>query len=279
MMKITFLGTGGGRVTVISQARASGGWILEMDDQFFHIDPGPGALVRAKEYGVSLRKVTGILVSHAHPDHCADAEIIVEAMTDFVNKKKGVIIGNINAIRGSEKHHATFSPYHLNAAGRYEVLKPGDKATVGKIKITATPTDHGEQEEEGIGFVFEGEKKVGYTSDGEYFKGQEDYFQGCDVLILNCLRPRKATWPTHMNSEQALELISKTRPKLAVLKHFGVKMLRAVPEKEAAWIEKESGIRTIAARDGMVIETKGEKTEILRQGKKKGKGSLEKFLK
>jgi phosphoribosyl 1,2-cyclic phosphodiesterase len=278
MAKITFLGTGGGRVVVTTQARASGGFILEMDDQVFHVDPGPGALVRAKEYGINLRKVTGILVSHAHPDHCADAEMIVEIMTGFVNNKKGVIIGNINVIKGGKKHHATFSPYHLNAAGRYEILKPGDKTTVGKVSITATPTEHGEQEKEGIGFVFEGKEKIGYTSDGEYFRGQEKYFQDCDVLILNCLRPRKETWPTHMNSEQALELISKTKPKLAVLKHFGMKMLRAVPEKEAVWIEKESGVKTIAARDGMVLEIRGGKIEIRKSGGKR-EGNLEGFLK
>ena len=31
-------------------------------------------------------------------------------------------------------------------------------------------------------------------------------------------------------------------------------MLRANPEKEAKWIEKETGVKTIAARDGMRID-------------------------
>lgn len=254
-MKITFLGTGGGRITVVSQLRASGGWVLEMDGQIFHIDPGPGALVRAKQYGFDLKKVTGILISHAHPDHCADAEMIVEAMTEWVNKKKGVIIGNVNSIKGSPIHRPVFSSYHLNAAGRYEILEPGKSTEVGKVKVTATPTEHGEQEEDGIGFVFEGEKKIGYTSDGEYFKGMEDHFRGCDVLVINCLRPRKEKWPTHMNIEQAADFISRAKPRLSILNHFGYKMLNAGPEKEAAWVEKQTGIRTIAAKDGMVLES------------------------
>lgn len=263
-------------MVVINQLRASGGWILEMDDQMFHIDPGPGALARAKQYGVPLRRVTGVIISHAHPDHYADAEMVVEAMTLGTHKKRGVIIGSANVIKGWEKHHPVFSPYHLNAAERYEILEPGKETSIGKIRIKATPTNHGE--EKGIGFVFEGKNKVGYTSDGEYFEGQEKHFSGCDVLIINCLRPRGERWPTHMNSEQAVKLISKTRPKLAVLKHFGMRMLKAVPEKEAAWMEKETGIKTIAARDGMVLETGDGKMEIRRSGGERG-DSLEGFLK
>jgi len=276
-VKITFLGTGGGRWVVINQLRATGGWVLEIGDQVFHIDPGPGALVRAKQYGIPLRKVTGVLVSHAHPDHYADAEMVVEAMTTGAKKKKGVIIGNAHVIKGGDKYRSVFSPYHLNVVERYEALEPGKETKISKVKITATPTKHGE--EGGIGFVFEGEKKIGYTSDGEYFEGQEKYFAGCDVLLINCLRPKGLRWPEHMDSEQAAQLVSRARPKLAVLKHFGMKMLRGVADKEATWIEKETGIKTIAARDGMVLKTKNGKIEIVRFSRKNKPGSLEGFLK
>lgn len=259
-MKITFLGTGGGRWVVINQMRATGGWILEMDKQMFHIDPGPGALVKAKEFRVSLKKVTGVFISHAHPDHYADAEMVVEAMTVGTHEKKGVIVGNVSVIRGKGKYHPVFSSYHLDAVRKYEILEPGKSITVGEIRIAASPTRHGD--DEGIGFVFNGEKRVGYTSDGEYFEDQEKYFKGCDILIVNCLRPRKETWPTHMNSEQAMKLIGEVKPKIAVLKHFGVKVLKVGPEKEAAWIEKETGIRTVAATDGMVLEMNDEEIEI-----------------
>ena len=276
-MRLTFLGTGGGRVAVLNQARASGGWILEMDEQKIYIDPGPGALVRAKQFKVSLRKITGVIVSHAHPDHCADAEMIVVAMTDLIHKKKGVIIGNINSIKGGENHRPAFAPYYLNAVERYEILEPEKSTEIGKIKITGTPTKHGKDEEECIGFVFDGEKKVGYTSDGEYFEGMENHFRGCDIMVINCMRPRKETWPTHMNTEQAVELISKVKPNVAVIKHFGMKMIRVGPEKEAAWIEKQTGVRTIAARDGMVLKIDNRKMETSLPDKADENTRLEEF--
>jgi len=252
--KITFLGTGGGRFTTIKQARATGGWILEMDGEMLHIDPGPGALIRAKQYNINLLKLTGVLISHAHPDHYSDGEFVAVAMTNYAKSKKGVIIGNKTAINGGNGFNPIFTKFILDRVDRFEALKPQDKTNIGNIKITATPTKH--RENDGVGFVFEGSKKIGYTSDGEYFKGQEKHFQNCDCLILNCLRPRNEAWPEHMNTRQAMELIKKTKPKLAVLQHFGMKMLKGVAPKEAAWIQEKTSIKTIAARDGMRLDIK-----------------------
>jgi phosphoribosyl 1,2-cyclic phosphodiesterase len=251
-MKIIFLGTAGGRILIMTQLRASGGWILEMDGEMFHIDPGPGALVRAKQYRVDLKKLTGVLISHAHTDHYTDAEIVIEAMTDGTKKKRGVLIGNEFAMNGGDNYRPSVSPFHLKLLERYEILKPGEKTHIGKIEITATPTRHGEKK--CLGFVFRGTKTLGYTSDGEYFEGQEKYFEGCDYLVLNVLRPRGNIWPEHMNSEQAAKLIAKVKPKLAIIQHFGMLMVRAGPEKEAKWIEEQTGVKTIAAKDGMKIE-------------------------
>jgi phosphoribosyl 1,2-cyclic phosphodiesterase len=256
-MKIIFLGTAGGRICIINQIRASGGWILEMDGEVLHIDPGPGALVRAKQYGVRLEKLTGVLVSHAHPDHYNDAEIIVEAMTLGSKNKKGVLIGNENTINGGETYRKVISPYYLKFLEKCEILEPGKSTNVGKIKVTATPTKH--YEEKAIGFVFEGSKKLGYTSDGEYFNGQENHFKGCNYLILNVLRPRGDSWPYHMNTNHACELVDKVKPDLAIINHFGMRMLKAIPDKEAKWIEQQTGVHTIAAMDGLKLDLDHEK--------------------
>ena len=222
-MKITFLGTAGGRIVIMTQMRASGGWVLEMEGERIHVDPGPGALVRAKQFRVNLQKLSGLIVSHAHPDHYTDAEMVIESMTNGTRKKRGILIGNEHALKGGDGYRPAISPFHLKILERHEILKPGDKARVGKIEITATPTKHGE--EKALGFVFKGSKTLGFTGDGEYFKGQEKHFQGCDYLLVNVLRPRGVKWPEHMNTEQAVELIKKVRPKLAVIQHFGMIML------------------------------------------------------
>ncbi len=58
-----------------------------------------------------------------------------------------------------------------------------------------------------------------------------------------------------MNSDEVIRLLKSVRPKLAILQHFGNSMLKANPVYEAREIQKQSGIQTIAAQDGMVIDT------------------------
>ncbi|MFH1977717.1 MAG: MBL fold metallo-hydrolase [Candidatus Aenigmatarchaeota archaeon] len=236
---------------VINQLRASGGWIIEMSGEMLHIDPGPGALVRAKEYKVDLFKLTGLLVSHAHPDHYGDAEMVLEAMTGGAKVKRGVLIGNENVIKGGKTYHPVFSPYHLKAVDKYVVMKAGDKTNIGKINITATKTVH--DEPKCIGFVFEGSKKIGFTSDGEYFKGQAEYYKGCDYLVINCMIQKDYSWPGHINVNDAAKLIKEVNPKTAILKDFSSYLLEAGPEEQIEWIEKTTGIKTIAAKDGMKL--------------------------
>jgi len=265
-MKITFLGTGGARFVTIMQIRATGGWILWLDGEMIHVDPGPGALVRAKEYGVNLRKLTGIAISHAHPDHTTDAQVVLEAMTEGALKKKGVVIGNELVFKGSDEFVPVFSNYHMRTIERHEIMEPGKKASIGKVSVEAVAAKHSEPK--CLGYVFSGEgMKVGYTADGEYYQGQEKHFKGCDYLLINCHRPRDSPLKGYMDSEGARKLIEAAKPGAAILTHFGMRMIRGVAEREARWIEDKTGIKTIAARDGMVIDSEA----------KKGRG-LDKFL-
>jgi phosphoribosyl 1,2-cyclic phosphodiesterase len=270
-MRVVFLGTGGGRFVIINQLRATGGIILELDGQMMHIDPGPGALVRAKEYGVDLTKLTAVVVSHCHPDHCTDAEVVIEAMTHGATKSGGVFIGNGHAVSGGGDYRPAVSPYHLKAVGRHHAMKAGDKVKVGSVEITATPTFH--DEPGAIGFVFGGSKTIGYTSDTAYFSGLEEHFKGCDYLIINVLRPRGKPWPKHMDTDQAAKLVEKARPGAAILSHFGMEMLKSNPYKEAMYIEDKTGVKTVAAKDGMIVELDGEKKG------KRGSGGLGKWIK
>jgi phosphoribosyl 1,2-cyclic phosphodiesterase len=266
-MRITFLGTGGARFVTIMQIRATGGWILEMEGEMIHIDPGPGALVRAKQYGVNLRKLTGIVISHAHPDHTTDAQMVLEAMTQGALKKRGTVIGNEHVFRGDKENFIpVFSKYHLGMLERYFLMEPGKKANIANVRIEAVEARH--TEPKCLGYVFSGEGiKLGYTADGEYYEGQEKHFSGCKYLVINCHRPRGFPLKGYMDSEGARELIEGVKPQTAIITHFGMRMMRGVAEKEAGWIQEKTGIKTIAARDGMVIDSE------LKQNK-----ALDKFL-
>ena len=58
----------------------------------------------------------------------------------------------------------------------------------------------------------------------------------------------------HMYTETAAELISGIGPEAAVLTHFGVGVFEDGVDEQVRYIEKRTGVRTIAAEDLMTIE-------------------------
>ena len=243
MSSLTFLGTGGGRFVLVSQRRHTGGIWLDLDEKII-LDPGPGALVRALQHHKKPASLSAVIVSHKHLDHYNDAEIMIEAMTNGAKKKRGILAVSENALE-------YISAYHREVVDLI-VPKAGDGFTVGATRITALPTH---KHDEGIGFRFTAEDCVlAYSSDTGYSKDLAAHYKKADVLILNVIFPRKKSLETHLNTSDAAKIIGEAAPRLAVIQHFGVTMLNTGPEEEAAYIEKETGIRTIAATDGMTLD-------------------------
>src|SRR3989344_3155919 len=87
-MEVIFLGTGGGRVNLINQIRSTGGQWIRGENLNILLDPGPGSLLRTKEKGFDPRKLDAIIVTHYHVDHCTDANVMIEAMTNYALKKR-----------------------------------------------------------------------------------------------------------------------------------------------------------------------------------------------
>ena len=72
-MEIVFLGTGGGRINLIKQARATGGFRINSANTSIHVDPGPGALITSVKYREDPLKLNAVIVTHAHVDHSNDS--------------------------------------------------------------------------------------------------------------------------------------------------------------------------------------------------------------
>ncbi|MBI1971765.1 MAG: MBL fold metallo-hydrolase [Candidatus Aenigmarchaeota archaeon] len=260
MAKLVFLGSGGGRYAMATQARATGGFTIEMDGVSFHVDPGPGALVRAKQYGVNVKNTDVVMVSHVHLDHSNDCNAIIDAMTEGAKNPKGVLIGNVSAIKGYENDTPVMLKIYLKSLESTVVMRPSDTTSIKNISVKATPTKH--TDPTAVGFRIEGSKTISYTSDTEYFPGLFKHHKNADLLIINMLRPDNDSWPMHMNLEDAVNLIKEATPRLCVLQHFGMKVIERGPEKQAKKAEKETGVRVIAAEDGMKLDLNKSSTPL-----------------
>nr|MDO8134178.1 MBL fold metallo-hydrolase [Candidatus Njordarchaeum guaymaensis] len=255
---------------MITQKRRTAGIRLLSEGVNLHLDPGPGALIHSVNMGLDPQKIQAVLVSHAHPDHYADAEVLVEAMTRGMTRKRGLLAASRSVLYGNEKCGPAVSRYHQGMPKEVMEAKPGVAFNVGDLNVKVTKAVHSDPDTVGFRFETSDVGDIGYTSDTEYFDGVGGFYRGVRVLLLCLLRPSGRPWRGHMTTEDAVRIVGEAGPEVAVVTHFGMGMIFAGPGREAEKVERESGVRTVAARDGMCIRL-GEEVEV-GMGKRKQKG-------
>ena len=248
---IIFLGTGSRSVVMGKQLRGTGGIILQVDEHQFHIDPGPGALNMAKEFYINMRENTCVLVSHPHIGHCNDVNAVIDAMTHSGLDKKGVLVGNDLVINGNNFIRPYVTEFHKKCLEKYIVLGTGQKLGIDDIEIKATTTKHSI---DNIGFkILTTQFTLSYFSDTAYTPELIEEHKDSDIIILNVVNPFDEKTKYNLNSNSAVKIIEKLKPKLTIITHFSMKMLKADPLLEARRINKETKTQVIAAKDGTTI--------------------------
>ncbi len=276
-LRVVFLGTGGGRFATITQKRRTAGIRLLSDELNIHLDPGPGALVHSLGLGLNPQKINGVFVSHAHPDHYTDAEILVEAMTKGAVRRHGVLAAAKSVLKGSETAEIAISKYHQGLPRRVIEVVAETEFEVKGVKVIGAEARHSDVD--AVGFRFETDVgSVGYTSDTEFFDGIERYYKDVRVLVLCVLRPSGEPWRGHMTTDDAIKIVIAVKPKFVVLTHFGMRMIFRGPSREARQMVRETGIEAIAARDGMELLV-GDEIMVGEAGSERSKrGGLDAFL-
>jgi phosphoribosyl 1,2-cyclic phosphodiesterase len=275
VFKIIFLGTGGGRFVTITQRRRTAGIRVIGDILNLHLDPGPGALVHSINEGLNPQKLNAVLVSHSHPDHYTDAEVMIEAMTRGMTRKHGVLAAARSVLKGNSVVEASISEYHQQMVEQKIEALPQAKFKIADISVSATEARH--TDPDAVGFRFATEfGDFAYTTDTEYFEDIAKYYQGLRLLILCEMRPSGKPWKGHMTTDDAIKIIEQTHPQQTILTHLGMSMIFQGPAKEAKLIQEKTNTPTVAAADGMSIEF-GE-TITLQSGKAKAQQGLTDFF-
>jgi phosphoribosyl 1,2-cyclic phosphodiesterase len=251
---ILFLGSGGARFVVARQLRASGGMWMRFGETQIHVDPGPGALVRALSHvpPCNPRELEAIVLSHKHLDHSGDVNVLIEAMTSGGFRRRGAVLAPPDAF----DDEPVVLPYARAFVERIERLEASSGPyRVGDVELYTSLLHRHAVQTHGLIFVH-GDVRVAYLPCGRYFDGlATDYARHLpDVLVVNVLRYHDEMNVDHFTWSEARRVVAEVRPKVAVFQHFGTKMLEADPPRLAAALEDELGLRAIAVYDGLTLD-------------------------
>ena len=261
MNRIVFLGTGGGRHMMFSQVRKTGGMYFELGGDKnalkFIMDPGPGSLVNARQSGLKAENVQGVVLSHHHIDHSTDANVWLDGLEKpFLIAEEHCVMDKTELGEKDYDYYPCISPYQRKKVANLHAVKDRSAVKMGAVRFEAVKSDHYGPT---VGFVISTDKfRIGYTSDGRHYSGQENLYEGCDIMIMNVLVPKgeETEEKKHMSIDEAIKFIRgmKKKPKLVILQHFSLWMLRANLWKQEKIMKDATGVTVIHADDFMQVD-------------------------
>ena len=173
---------------------------------------------------------------------------MVEAMTEGGTKQHGWLFAPADAL-GSEPVMFSYLKNSLDGIG---VLQEGESYQIGNVSFT-TPIRHIHPVETyGMIFTTSGHT-FSYIADSRYFDGLCQSYRG-ELLIINIVLLEAKQQVDHLSVTDAEHIIMELKPKVAILTHFGMTVWRSKPWEIAERLSQETGVKVLAARDGMKFE-------------------------
>lgn len=251
---IKFMGTAGARFVVSKQLRSSAGTWCHFQGKNILIDPGPGTLKGcfSGDQVLNPEILDAVILSHRHLDHSTDVNVIVEAMTHGTFNRRGYLFAPADAV---DKYEPVVFAHVRNSVECLEVLREDSCYHVDSLQF-GTPIRH-DHPAETYGLMFKLDRGiVSFITDTKFSQALIEKYSGTDLLVMNVLL--KEPFPDrdikHLDLGTARQLIEGIKPRLAVMTHFGLTMLKNDPGLMAEELAEKTGTEVIAATDNLTLE-------------------------
>jgi len=221
-MRLTVLGSGTGWLT---SQRSAPGYLISQGNFHLLLDLGPGTLKQLLKTGLSINEISGIFISHFHPDHVTDLIPFLFATRyrlGYVRKEKVYLYVHKNFSAFYEGLKRAFGDWISPPQGLLELflIEKEDFFTfsLGPFKATTVKVNHN-PESLAIRLEFEGKSLI-YSGDTGYCEALIELGKEGDLLILECANSKAFSVPHHLGPEEIALVLQKARPKRVLLSHF-----------------------------------------------------------
>lgn len=214
-VKFTILGSGS---AVPFENRASASYLLETADGKFLLDCGFECVSRLSAAGIDPSELSGIFISHRHPDHFMGLIHLLFALkSPFYNRQKHL---DIVGFKGIEEYFNGFK----KILGKW--LEPGfairffdkEEIDIADCNFQLFSTIHSEKSV-GVVIIVD-DKRIVYTSDTEYSDSYIEYLRGAELAVVDCAASTDFPVEGHMNYKEGLNVAEKAGVKRLVFSHF-----------------------------------------------------------
>ncbi len=117
---------------------ACSGYLIRSDTTNIWVDCGPGTLANLQK-DISLPEVTAMVVSHHHPDHCAELPVVYNAAKYYLGVDNMPVLATEDVRQVTEAFQGDGDTSDLF---KWQIVSDGDTAQVGDISIRFSQTDH-----------------------------------------------------------------------------------------------------------------------------------------
>ncbi len=215
--------------------------LIEWDEYRYVIDCGPD--FRAQMLAAGCTRIDGILFTHEHADHTAGLDDI---RPFFFRQGDIPIYAPEQVLRALERRFDYIFLVDERYPGVPSVIqhpvKEDTPFALWDMEVIPVLAYHNRLPV--LGYRFD---TFAYLTDVKTIPEDEKYkLQGLDVLIVNALR--KEPHHSHLNLEEALEIVKELEPKRTYLTHISHLM------GFHAEVEKELPKNVFLAYDGLVID-------------------------
>lgn len=250
-MRLTVLGSSGGYP---APGNPSSGFYLEHGETRLWLDAGNGTFANLQRH-VDFTRVTALVLSHVHPDHCADVYPLHVAI------RYGVEGGFRLPLYCPPGTRETLAPLLLEGGweeiGRafdFNEIEEGKTVRIGEARLSFLRTDHPVHT-----LAMRIETAAGvltYSADTGPKADLAGFARGSDLLLCEaCYQEGKAGAPVHLTARQAAETAVRAGVRELALTHFWPTLDPEVSLREARDVAGDLPVRW--ARAGEVFEIGG----------------------
>ncbi len=251
MIDVTLLGTGS---PMVDANRAGPSTLVRAGSEFFLVDCGRGALMRAAAVGVGAANLTALLLTHLHSDHITDlSDVITTRWVTTFTRTPLIVVGPPGTAAVVEATLAALAPdidYRL--AHHADITEPpvvdvrevtaGQAWDANGVRIVVAPTDH-RPVEPTIAFRIEyAEASVVLAGDTVPCPSLDELAAGAGALVHNVIRKDLMALAPQQRLRDILDYHSSVEEAAATAARAGVGTLilthyvpPLIPGQEEQW--------------------------------------------